>query len=244
MAIATVIELKTPSSLKEDDVMLIKEINAGLHRLRAQRVDQIEVEGRLIESELAWKLAVYREAVLWRIVALTESVALNWNCDNIVGMYLPARALIETSALLLDLEQELKKHIASRDIAALGALLDSRTFATRDKKWIEENPQFEAINVLTLIDRMDKLTDSGVRGHYDLMSERCHPNYLGHHQLYASLDVETGTTSFSETKNTEHHRDVILGATLLLLLDEHCIDRLENEVERVAALQLRPSANN
>jgi hypothetical protein len=231
------IELKAPSNLNEDDVKLVKEINGGLYRLRAQRVDQIKVEGRLIESKLAWKLAVYREAVLWRIVALTESVALNWNCDNIVGTYLPARALIETSALLLDLEHELKKHVASRDIAALDALLNSRTFATRDKKWIEENPQSEAINILTLIDRMDKRTGSSIRTHYDLMSERCHPNYLGHHQLYGTLDVETGTTTFSETKNIERHRDVILGATLLLLLDERCIDRLENEIDRVAALQ-------
>jgi hypothetical protein len=59
---AIVIELKTPSNLKEDDVKLIKEINAGLYRLKAQRVDQIKIEGRLIESKLAWKLAVYREA--------------------------------------------------------------------------------------------------------------------------------------------------------------------------------------
>jgi hypothetical protein len=135
---AIVIELNTPSNLKEGDVALIKEINAGLCRLKAQRVDQIKVEGRLIESKLAWKLAVYREAVLWRVVALTESVALNWNSDNIVGAYLPARAMIETSALLLDLEHELKKHIAARDIAALNTLLNSRTFATRDKNWIED----------------------------------------------------------------------------------------------------------
>jgi hypothetical protein len=191
----------------------------------------------LIESKLALKLAVYREAMLWRIVALTESVALNWNSDNIVGAYLPARALIETSALLLDLEHELKKHIAASDIDALNSLLTSLTFATRNKKWIEGNPESEAINVLTLIDRTDKRTGSGVRGHYDLMSERCHPNYLGHHPLYGTLDVESGTTSVSETKNIERHRDVILGAILLLLLDEHCIDRLENEVDRVAALQ-------
>jgi hypothetical protein len=128
--------------------------------MKARRVDQIEVEGRLMESKLAWKLAVYRESVLWRIVALIESVALNWNSDNIVGAYLSARALIEASALLLDLEQ-----------------------------------------------------------------------------MYGTLDVETGTTSFSETKDIQRHRDAVLGATVLLLLDENCIDRLENEIERVAALQ-------
>jgi hypothetical protein len=42
MAIA--IELNTPSNLKEGDVTLIKEINAGLCRLKAQRVDHIEIE--------------------------------------------------------------------------------------------------------------------------------------------------------------------------------------------------------
>ncbi|WOH53790.1 hypothetical protein [Bradyrhizobium sp. sBnM-33] len=168
-------------------------------------------------------------------MALTESVALNWNSDN-VGAYLPARAPIETIALLLDLEHELKKHIAASDIDALNALFDQSDIATRHKKWIEGNPESEAINVITLIDRMDKRTGSGVRGHYYLMSERCHPNYLGHHQLYGTLDV--GTTSFSETKNIERHRGCfILGAILLLLLDEHCIDGLDNEVDRVAALQ-------
>jgi hypothetical protein len=118
----------------------------------------------LIESKLALKLAVYREAMLWRIVALTESVALNWNSDNIVGAYLPARALIETSALLLDLEHELKKHIAASDIDALNSLLTSLTFATRNKKWIEGNPESEAINVLTLIDRTDKRTGQAFAG--------------------------------------------------------------------------------
>jgi hypothetical protein len=234
---AIVIQLNTPSDLKEGDVTLIREINAGLYRLQAQRVDQIEVEGRLMESKLAWKLAIYRESVLWRTVALTESVAINWNSDNIVGAYLSARALIETSALLLDLEHELRKHIDARDIAALDALMNSRTFATREKQWIEKHPESAATNVLTLIDRMDKRTGSGIRRLYDLMSERCHPNYLGHHQMYGTLDVETGTTSFSETKDIERHRDAILGATVLLLLNEKCIDRLENEIERIAALQ-------
>ena len=41
---AIVIGLNTPSNLKEGDITLIKEINAGLCRLKAQRVDQIKVE--------------------------------------------------------------------------------------------------------------------------------------------------------------------------------------------------------
>ena len=237
-----VIELKTPSNLKEDEVILVKKINAGLCRLKAQRIEHIKHEGYLSVSTLACKLTVYRQAVLWRIVGLMESVALNWNGDNIVGAYLSGRALLETGALLGDLEHELKKHIAARDIGALNELFNSRALAMRHKKTMEESPlgYAEAINVLTLIDRLDKRRGSGplFREVYERMSEICHPNYLGVAQLYGWTDVETGTTSFSETKYLELHRRAILHLMILMLLfNGPCIDRLKNEVDRVTALQ-------
>lgn len=69
------------------------------------------------------------------------------------------------------------------------------------------------------------------------MSERCHPNYLGHHQLFSKLDTSSGTTTFSETKDVGAHRDVVIGAMLLLLLDERCIGRLEADIDRIVEIQ-------
>jgi hypothetical protein len=86
---------------------------------------------------------------------------------------LPARALVETSALLLEFEYDLKKHIAAGDQGAIDALATNRTFATRAKKWVDKNPESQAINVLTLVDRLDKRVANGIRGHYDRMSESC-----------------------------------------------------------------------
>jgi hypothetical protein len=69
--------------------------------------------------------------LLYRIVTLTESVALNWNHDNLLGAYLPARALVETSALLLEFEHDLKKHIAADDKGAIDALATNRQRAIK-----------------------------------------------------------------------------------------------------------------
>ena len=68
-------------------MLTVEAVNQGLSRLRDQRVQQIVVEGRLLELKLAWKLAVYREVLLYLFVALTESIALNWNQANFLGAY-------------------------------------------------------------------------------------------------------------------------------------------------------------
>src|SRR5882757_5057609 len=109
------------ATLSPNDVESVEAINAGLSRLRERRVQRIERAGRLLKSKLAWKVQVYREAMLYRIVALTESAAVNWNGDNLLGTYLPARALIETSAVLLEFEHDLKQHLADGDLAAIDA---------------------------------------------------------------------------------------------------------------------------
>src|SRR6266404_7681002 len=132
---------------------------------------------------------------------------------------------------------DLKKHIAAGDMDTVDALVTNRTFATRDKEWLHKNPESDAINVLTWVDRLDKREANGVRGHYDRMSERCHPNYLGHHQMFSKLDTSSGTTTFSETKNISAHRDVVIGAVILVLLDEHCIDRLDDDIDRLVEIQ-------
>ena len=50
-----------------------------------------------------------------------------------------------------------------------------------------EAPETKAVNILTYIDRFDKRAE-GFRGHYDILSERCHPNALGHNFMFGKLD--------------------------------------------------------
>lgn len=231
------IEFDPDMGLRSDDVELLASVNQCVGRLIERRLAKIEVVDRYLDSKLAWKVGTFVEVILYRLVALCQSLALNWNVQNMLGCNLSARALMETSALLLDFEQELSTAITEENLGAADELLNNRHFATRDKGWLESNPDTKAINVLTLIDKLNKRLLKNTRRIYDILSESCHPNYLGHHAMYATLDTRTGTTTFSDAKDLEGRRQAIFGCMYLILLDENCLKRLEVEIDRLAALQ-------
>jgi hypothetical protein len=158
-----------------------------------------------------------------------------------LGAYLPARALIETMALLLDFEHELNRHVATKDKVAIDKLLTNHTFATKDKDWVAAYPDTEAVNILKFIDRVDKRLMPGIRTHYNMMSERCHPNWLGHHAMFAKLETTTGMTTFSETKDAAGHYATIFAAMTFSLLGERSFARLEEQIGSVVDLQLSDS---
>jgi hypothetical protein len=157
----------------------IQTFNFTLRRLRERRVTEITISGPLRKSKLAWKIATYQQPMLYRVVMLASGCAANWNARNLLCAYLAARALIETVAVFWTFEVELQKLIAAENLSEIDALITNRTFSTRDTELIEAHPDTKAITVLKFIDRLEKQGLSGMRQHYDFLSERCHPNSLG-----------------------------------------------------------------
>lgn len=204
--------------------------------MRDGRIHQIDPVG-FIQSKLAWKLATLRQPLLYRVVALSESFAVNWNSHNLVGSYLPARALIETTALLLELQHELEQHLLARDLAAIDALLMNRLFATRDADWIGEHPEAKATNILTLIDRLDKRELEGIRYHYDLMSEVCHPNSLGHRLAFGEFDGVTGSTTYLDGGWQPSYLSSLFATMILILILEDTFEALETKIGEIVLLQ-------
>jgi hypothetical protein len=49
-----------------------RNIDATIERLAARRRTTIEVEGPLFQSKLAWKVATYQQAILYRVVMLAR----------------------------------------------------------------------------------------------------------------------------------------------------------------------------
>jgi hypothetical protein len=84
-------------------------------------------------------------------------------------------AFMETLAVFADLEKRTAALLAKEDLGTLDALAQQGIFASRDEEWVKEFPATKATNILTFIDRFDKIAE-GFRGHYDRLSERCHPN--------------------------------------------------------------------
>jgi hypothetical protein len=60
------------------------------------------------------------------------------------------------------------------------------------------------INVLTYIDRFNNRAE-GFRGHYDMLSERCHPNSLGHNFMFSKLDRTDGSVRFFDEREPERN---------------------------------------
>ena len=237
-------EFRIAAWMSPDDVDGVKEINTLMVKLRERRKSQISISGPLKQSKLAWKISTYQQPVLYRIVMLTEGMSLNWNFGNILCCLLAARALIETIALLLEFETELTDLIKKEDIGACDALLMNRLFASRDGKLISGMPETRAINALTFVDKLDKRLLPGLRGHYDFLSERCHPNSFGHHQLFGRLDKNTGTTTYLPSGQQSGFLVHILCAAPLLGLAELSISSLDQAVATASKLQNEQSPLN
>jgi hypothetical protein len=205
----------------------VRRYNSVLRRLDKRRATRVAIDGPLAESKIAWKAAVYQQALLYRVIELGSGCAKMWNIGNVICSVLAARALLETIAVAVDFEKQLQTHYEDDNFAALDSLIMSHTFATRDPERVAESPEIAAKNVLTYIDRLST-TLPFVRTHYESLSEWCHPNSYGHYFAFGSLNRRTGTVSFS--KRRMHSKGLlghILAVYLLMGLVENTMNRLD-----------------
>jgi hypothetical protein len=235
----TVLLETTSLDLDPQTVESVRRVNATLAELARRRQGEIRAAGPFGQSKLAWKIASYQQALLHRIVMLTEGAFGAWNAGNVLTGFLCARALVETVAVMTDFARRLQVCLENGDLTGANGLVNNRTFATRDNVILARRPETPSVNVLTLIDKLDAGGLSGVRNHYDSMSERCHPNAIGHHQLFAATDYSARIVKFSATKNILRNFHHILGALMLVEFVENLMDELDEHVAQVAVLQHR-----
>lgn len=236
--------LKIPTALQWDDRLdedgkaLVADINASLARLNEMRAVEINIVGPFARSKIAWKLATYQHALLHRIVALTDGAAVAWNHRSTLSAMLSGRALMETIALMSALERSVAASLTSEDLGALDALAQKGTFATGDPELLKDHPEIRYVNVLTHIDKFDRIAP-GFRGHYDRLSERCHPNSLGHHFMFATINQKEGTTHYCDETEPGRNGHMIMSALAVLPLVESMMTRLSEAILTVADMHHR-----
>ncbi len=236
--------LKEPSHLEWDDRLtdedrsLVDELHASLDRLSALRAVEINVSGKFLRSKIAWKLATYQHALLHRLVALMDGAAVAWNNRCSLSCMLSARAVMETFAVMAEFEWQVTLRLKQEDLGGLDALAQNGIFASRDPDWINDNPGTQAINVQTYVDKFDKRAE-GFRGHYDMLSERCHPNSLGHNFMFSKLDRTDGTVRYCDEREPARNGQVILAALTPLPLVKSISARLDELIEKVSDLHHR-----
>jgi hypothetical protein len=185
-------------------------------------------------SRIGWKLAVFQQGSLYRVVMLAHGGSSGWNNSNILSSILCSRALLETVAKLHYLQINLAKHVPERNIEAISTLLDKQVFATRDEEVIEEGAG-RATNVITMIDKFDGAVP-GVKQHYDFLSEWCHPNWIGQQFLFGTSDIAKRITTFSVSKGRNANTlDAIFGALMTITRFEKMLPELEGTAATIAS---------
>jgi len=237
-------KLKEPTHLVWDDRLTeankrhVSELNAALDRLSGLRAIEINVSGKFARSKIAWKLSTYQHALMHRLVALMDGVAVGWNNRCTLSAMLSARALMETLAVMAEFERQVTRLLKEENLGGLDTLAQNGIFASRDREWTKDYPETQAVSVLTYIDKFDKRAE-GFRGHYDMLSERCHPNSLGHNFMFSKLDRADGTVRFCDEREPARNGQMILAAVALLPLMESVSAHLDDLIERVSDLHHR-----
>ncbi|MBR0753540.1 hypothetical protein JQ604_15230 [Bradyrhizobium jicamae] len=180
----------------------LAKVNAQLESLAALRLAQIDLRDEpYCLSRIAWQIAIFSNAMVHRFVALAEGVAISWNASNSLSAVLNARAAMETFAFYYDFGKRLSQLVPSNDFEAINQLITKCLFGTMDQELLKEFPEFKLRSIMNSIDAVDEDVLPGFRGHYETLSEFCHPNSFGHRGLFSARDRATGITTFEMRQN-------------------------------------------
>jgi hypothetical protein len=145
---------------------------------RQDCVDRADYEA----SSLAWKFAILRQCLTYRVVDLVESTMTAWGSGKWLSSLVIGRSVLETVALTHYVETQARMYLDAKDFNMLDRLAMKEIYAAKAGDYLlDEN--FVATNMLSALDRLDKAVPAR-RQYYNTLSECAHPNMKGHYLFY------------------------------------------------------------
>lgn len=187
----------------------IIEARAFTDRLGSSLPNEVDVAALGVKSKAPFQLLCAREALMWRTEELARNACAALERNDFAAAALLTRGVTESAGLVWKLMELLdaRKSYSPQEMndRLMRALLG----------WKADPGDFpEAYNVLTLVQRMDKVI-GGVFRAYGTLSEIAHPNWSGVLALYGKTDRENFITSFGRAlQNRDRNRDMIASALL------------------------------
>jgi hypothetical protein len=143
-----------------------------MHTLQVSRVPCAQSKGMA-----SWALRSYAQLWLYRSTELASGVCGEWNTNRLLNAAVILRSLIETLAAFRAILEQAETFLTKRDLKSLHERILKAMFGVRQGK--DAHPELpDAVNVLTLIDRLEKSFPK-VRWYYDSLCESVHPNADG-----------------------------------------------------------------
>ena len=224
--------LSLGQDLTKENEDLLETIHDALNRLTQRRKVHLSMPSTFIEDTL-------REVLLYRVVAMASGIIVNWNTGNVLCSFLAVRGLFETFAFLWDYDRAITKARETGTLKEFDALTHKRLGATRNPEWIKNNPEWQATNIVTLIDRLSEEypgpLGGAARKAYDEMSYRCHPNTEGLLYTFADIDLDTKTIRFSDhNENAGWAFRFVFAIAGLIIEAEKLFNKLEEVTPKVS----------
>jgi hypothetical protein len=171
------------------DSYLVDEVNKLLHALSVQQVKEVSPGPSFNKPKILWEVQNYVQLSIHRVVELGEGATNAWNASRPATCFILTRALMENVAALVDVTFQIEGFVQDNKFIEIHTLVVNRLMGGKLQKFPVE---VQIPNILTAIDKTDKyFPNHRVRELYDFLSEFAHPNSLGMHGLYASIDPST-----------------------------------------------------
>lgn len=181
----------------------MREIEKNLLEWKMTLCESVDIGGLFSRNKVVhkWK-APYRslqlrETVSWRTQDLLQQSLFLFEAGHLLGARVLLRSAFETLAILIYLNQMMRKVISNElDFHQFSDKTSTLLLGSRDGS----TPQ-DAINIKTVIEKCNSRYQ-GIKNLYAQLSETAHPNYEGMCIGYSDIDKENFITTYSNKWKT------------------------------------------
>lgn len=215
----------------------IQAVNTALEQVQTRKSATLLRQGDLQASKRAWLVALFEQAILHRITALTGGAITMWEARNPLGAALSALGLLESGALVLEMERQLNHLADNGNLAELDTYVAERAFVTHPGGWIGQARKERPVDLLRAIDEADRVCP-GIQFCYDRLSEIAAPEALGQHAVFGAIDKSGTSAEFRDDESLEPSTfRLILDAARIVVPVAAALDSIDVLARRGAVLE-------
>ncbi len=174
------------------------EVRVGYIELTKDLPKKIPYDPKLsIKKRLPLTAQYIKGGLKYRTVNLAKTaMKLFEEEDGLLSAIIITRSMVETVSLLFCLHERLGKVVETEQVGDIEKFINQMGLGGRFEPLEIDGEEIEALNVLSAIDKLDKIF-KGVRKEYDFLSEYAHPNCHGTLMFFSQLKEEENCIELS-----------------------------------------------
>lgn len=216
--------------MEDSVVSRMDEIRGRLELLESSLPKRVDAMAVSPTSKLPFKVLLYREPLIWRMVELGRAAFENFERDRLVAAIVLVRAAVETSAALWDLCAKVGTAVESDSVGDIDAYLMKLVAGTATGAPDASTTDItlpRPVKVRAFLKQADKDIE-GFSHQYGILSEYAHPNWAGTALLYSKTDKGNLVTDLGQNiRQAENTKRVgVINLSVALAMFETSYNRI------------------